>query len=750
VDGTTTGPLNVYALLPLNLLGLPLDYFSARLTGLLLAWAALLCTWRFFCTHHAPTARLAVLPGAVFFACVTDVDFIHYSSELVPLAVLAWATSLVVRRPLAAAFVAGWLPWTKLQAAPLAVALVGWQLAMVWRDTPAPGAARWRRAGALAGLAAAPSLLILAATAAFGQLVHLYRRYILQNIDYVNEGNAVNVLVGDLWRRTHHSGHFPVWCGASLLLLLGFGAAYLAVRLRPGRLYWLGAILTGTAVVCILVPERPSLHYFLFLVIPVLFWKGVALGELGRNTAVPRALVAGTLVCALAPLGWRLVQPVPDMVGQLSENWRQPRSPLGTVLRHWHRPGVRLTVWGWLSSAHAESGLPQGTRDTLSVWAVQATPQRDYYAATYLADMIRNRPELFVDAVGPGSPFLNNRATEAHEILPALADFIRQNYRLVVDLRLARVYARNDFLAAHPLDPLTLQQLVARGRPAYENPAPPDGVSPDSAPKSQVDGEEVQMLEPPAEMLWRLQGSERKVRIDFGVHPKAWTEGRTDGAGIVAELRMPGQPPLEVYHRLIDPRQLPADRGLLSAEIEFPPFPSDTALVVRTTAGPAQDTAWDWVYVKHVWFSHSPFYTPRQFPGFRRVPDRIDAAYPYLVEDASGRLLILPPPAALSFTLAGTERRLNFAFGLLAGAYTGSGRSDGAIYQVELQRAGEAPRVIFDRHLMPLAREEDRGRQSADVVLPADVSAGDRLVLRITGGENNSWDWTYVAALDLR
>src|SRR5688500_1496949 len=32
VDGTTSGPLNFYALLPMHAIGLPLDYFTARLT----------------------------------------------------------------------------------------------------------------------------------------------------------------------------------------------------------------------------------------------------------------------------------------------------------------------------------------------------------------------------------------------------------------------------------------------------------------------------------------------------------------------------------------------------------------------------------------------------------------------------------------------------------------------------------------------------------------------------------------------
>jgi len=44
VDGTTSGPLNFYALLPTHWLGIPHDYFNARFTGLLLLWGGMLAT----------------------------------------------------------------------------------------------------------------------------------------------------------------------------------------------------------------------------------------------------------------------------------------------------------------------------------------------------------------------------------------------------------------------------------------------------------------------------------------------------------------------------------------------------------------------------------------------------------------------------------------------------------------------------------------------------------------------------------
>lgn len=750
VDGVTSGPLDFYALLPLHWLGLPLDYFTARVTALLLIWCTLLFVQRSLRARApAAVAQLAVLPGAVFFATATAADFVHYSSELAPLALLALALSQIERRPLAAAFVAGCLPWAKLQAAPLAVAVVGWQLWQLWRNRPA-GLLSWRRGAALIGLAATPSLLGIILVAAFGQFGHFYRRFFLQNVAYVQEGLPFNTVVRDMGRFARESVNFYPWLGATLLLLAVLGFLYLRQRAKPPPLFWLGVALTLAAVVCIAAPARASLHYLFFLTMPLTWWSGILLCDRWTGGASRRLLVGLALLCALVPLSTRIRQPSPPMIGHLAEHWRQPYTALGQVLRHWQRPGARLALWGWMSSAYVEGGLPQATQDTVSQWCILDVPQREYYRTTFLSDLQRNRPEVFVDAVGPGAQVFNLRATQAHEIYPALADYVRQHYRPVIDLNHARVYVRADILEQHPLPASELKRLVNLGRLDYGMPVSPDAITPPNSPENRIHGEIVQMIEPPAELLWRLTGTERSVRLNFGFHPKAYTEGLTDGAEFIVELRMPGQPPLQIFHQMLDPQRQPDHRGSLSAETDLPPFPPGTTLAVRTTAGTHGNNAWDWVYLSGLRFSPSPFYSVRQFPGFRRTPDRVDSTYPYLVDSDAERLLMLPPTSSLTFVLDGNERHLNFAYGLQEQSYTGPGQTDGAIYQVELQRDGEAPRNIFVRNLYPLGVAADRGRQYADLLLPSDIRPGDRLVLSIGPGAGTSWDWTYLAALDLR
>ena len=750
VDGTTSGPLNFYALLPLWGLGLPLDYFTARLTGLLLNAVTLLLLYRLFRERGGVRAAcLAVLPGAMFFAAIVEPDFIHYSSELVPLALLALAVLWTEPRPLAAAFVAGLLPWAKLQALPLGAVLVLWQLVEAWRESRSWRPVPVRRWSQLAACALLPTVLICGAAAAFGQFGFLFRHYVMNNLVYVGEGMSRAELVRLFWVRGGITGIFPAWGLGMLALLAGCAVAYFRARRWPDRRFWLGLVLLATAGACVLAPGRPSLHYLLFMIVPAILMLGVAWAELWPARRPPAA-TAAIIVLALLPLAWRVTQGPPEMFGQFALHWRQPVSPLGSVLRYWQSPGARLAVWGWLSSAHVESGLPQATRDVLTVWSVQGTAERDYFRAAYLADLQRSQPELFVDATGFGAPLLTEWTRQSHETFPALAAYVRQHYRLVVDLTPARVFVRTDVLAAKPITRRELQQRLDRARWPEDYSPPPARILPPNAPGAEVDRHAVQMLEPPAEMLWHLGGIERVLLLTYGLHPRAYTEGRSDGADLIVELRPPGGPPLEVFRRRIDPTRVPADRGPLRARVALPPFPAGTDLVVRTTPGAADDTAWDWVYVRKVALLRSPFYFPEQFPGFTRRPDRVDSRYPALVDHEGTRRLMLPPPSELIFEAEGSERRLTMTYGLLPGAYEGPGQTDGATYLVEWRTAGGQIRKIFEHRLDPLRRPADRGDQTAEVELPAGILPGDELRLRIEPGAGDSWDWTYVTALELR
>lgn len=763
LDGATSGPLNYYALLPLHLIGLPLDYFTARLTGLLLIWGALLACYRLFRSMApAGAARLAVLPAAVFFAAATDWDLVHYSSEHVSLFLTALAACCLFSgagipsagtRLLLGGWAAGLLPWAKLQAAPLMAAFIGIKLwHILWaRNSAQPERREWTRR--LLTAAGAPSVVAIIAIAVSGQLENFFRGYLLQNIHYVGEPSASGHFLLSLFGLSRELGHIPLYFAGAALSLLLCGSLYWHYRQRPGRMFVASAICFCASLFCVLAPRRAFLHYLLLAVVPLTWWTGAAVAELWPRLSVHRArrgfVLSLLAVGGLLPLAWRWSQDDPDPLGRLAEDWRHPRSVIGNLVRANSRPGDHLGIWGWSSAFYVESSLPQATRDAQTIGLMSPSFQQDYYRARYLADLKSSEPPFFIDAVGPAL-FFSDRSISGHETFPALAEYIRADYRLLFDSGSARLFVRRDAPAPKDLSAAEIERLEADARRAPGLDASrPLSISPADAPQWTVRGFPMQMMLPPTMIAWHLDGTEREVWFDYGFHSRAYTEGRTNGAGFTVELQTLGHAPQLLFHRLIDPQRRAADRRPLSTRVILPPIRPGAKLLVRTDPGESGDSAWDWVYLKRARYFRSPGYVRSQFKGFNRVPDSVDAEQTSLIDGEEGPYLSVHTPAFLSFALGGTEQLLQFDYGLEDGAYTKGGQTDGAVFTVELRRRTGKAQIIFERYLQPAAIPDDRGRQHASLSL-ANIGPGDRLLLRIGPGNSNSWDWTYVANLSLK
>ncbi len=97
-----------------------------------------------------------------------------------------------------------------------------------------------------------------------------------------------------------------------------------------------------------------------------------------------------------------------------------------------------------------------------------------------------------------------------------------------------------------------------------------------------------------------------------------------------------------------------------------------------------------------------------------------------------------PRPAHLS--------TLSFSFGIEDAAYdtVAGNRTDGVGFVLELETPSGEIVTLFQRVLEPLQNPADRGRQTAEVTLPADTPG--ILVFRSTPGRHGSdaWDWAWV------
>ncbi len=251
------------------------------------------------------------------------------------------------------------------------------------------------------------------------------------------------------------------------------------------------------------------------------------------------------------------------------------------------------------------------------------------------------------------------------------------------------------------------------------------------------------MLHAPGVLHWPLQGTEREFSFDFGLIAGAYEEGQTDGVEFIVELATPDGSTSVLARRHLHPAVRTEDRGKQSQRVVLPSHRPGAKLMVRTDPGPQGDTAWDWSYIARPQFVHGS-YSLDLFPGFDRAPSVVDAEIFSITETDGGPAVLLHAPGSLIIPLSGDEQRLSLGFGMLPGAYTNDGATDGADFVIHIQSADGTQTEIFRRALRPRTVSTDRGRQLAEVTFSA--STGDQLVIRTDPGpaSNNHFDWTYI------
>jgi hypothetical protein len=206
-----------------------------------------------------------------------------------------------------------------------------------------------------------------------------------------------------------------------------------------------------------------------------------------------------------------------------------------------------------------------------------------------------------------------------------------------------------------------------------------------------------------------------------------------------------------IFHRLVQPRERPEDRGIQQARLILPPVAAGEILRVAVDVGPKGDNSWDWSLLCNVAFTRSRAFLSAQFPSFQRLPDAASSPCDSLFPNRNGPFYLQPPaPSLLEFILRGGERQLRFRYGFLPGAYEGGNDTEGARFIVLLRPAAGTERILWERKLEPTTRIPDRGSQAADVPLDG-IAAGDRLIVRVEPGAAGdlTFDWTYVSALSL-
>lgn len=461
VNGGTAGPLDFFVLWPAGWLCGWDTYLTARLTALaLLAISLILAHQGMALVLGRQVARIAGLAAVSLESLTQAADFLHYSTELLPMALLSVAAYAAIRRwstpggPLwsgLGGLMLGAVPLGKLQAAPLAAAM---GLCWLWAELRTKEPSSFRHRTYLMGGALLPAALFACQLTVAGEWKSFAVSYLFFNLSYAATSN------GTLGQALLVMLENSIWWDSLLPLGLWGGLVWLALMLRlratPHRatrlLTWAASAACLVALGSILSPKRPYLHYWQLFLVPGIFLLGAVTARL-LSTSPPRWRRREQWLVALGAMGlvglmlYDRHRDPNSFLGGLVYFRRFPRSELAVRVAARTRPGETIAIWGRTDNVYVEAGLRQATRDSHVRPLIETGPLQEYFRQRYLADLLSIKPATFLDSIGPASLQYTSQGFAHDRNYPELAAVIRAHYVLVDVFSQARIYRRRNLVA---------------------------------------------------------------------------------------------------------------------------------------------------------------------------------------------------------------------------------------------------------------------------------------------------------------
>ncbi|GAB2556996.1 hypothetical protein GCM10027085_55200 [Spirosoma aerophilum] len=465
VDGLTQGPLVSYLLIVPSWFGRPFDYISAHLVGFFVLIITLVFTYLSVNNLFAKPIGLAVFVPTGFFYLLVQGWFCELYNEYAVLCLLAihfWLFSKLHRQPqpsfgvlLALGFVAGLVPFAKLQGAPTALITLIFTALLILSKSPDKIRSL---VVLLTGCLCCP-LLVLSFTRLNGSFDYFLNFYLIGNLQY-SYGGSIGQKALNYPDFLKHSGQFP-----NLLLSYGLlmaGALWLTARSAfrgstPSFLVWFGLLHVLTGFYEAIKSGYQYHHYQQFLIVPLALLSGAVLSRFYDARQVPpirmRLLLAGWMLVCWLPYGidkWTMSNRSSLAVSIRLQDLLKPVyvSLTAKKILTYTRPGDDITLWGWYPAYHVETNLSQATADNITFRVLMPGPLQKAHQDRFLADLKRHRPAVFVDLVNKHSFWFLNADVFGHEQVAPIRAFIQTYYRHVATINDERIFVRNDRLKA--------------------------------------------------------------------------------------------------------------------------------------------------------------------------------------------------------------------------------------------------------------------------------------------------------------
>jgi len=446
VDGTTSGPLNIFPLCVLYLFNIKISFVTVRLFCIIcfLIPAIYFTYFAIKNFYNQSVARLVIVPLILFFTLTSHFDLSFYSSEYVSvflLAAVVYLYALFSNKPtysrlIAAGLILGLLPYGKMQSLPVGMVVGLFFLVDIVFNKANTNWGKLKSVLILGVAALLPTLFTFAYLYYFNAFNDFWQSYILNNVVY---GSVVplkrTLLALPKMVLSHTKSALPYYVAAAVIPVIGL--YYLLTNRNQWsqlNLKWfLFFHLLFIAAYYAIGKGWGFPHYQLFIFLPLILLNAFYLDliksfkPLNYSKLMLRIYVIMPLILLIP--GNFLIQKV------LADKALPVRNPASTRILQYAQPGDKLVVWGFqdiLGSNgvyYLETGLTQGTRESHSQRPeghIGDSAQVRYYQERFLSDIKKSQPVAIIDL-----GVIRYDAPSAYKAFyPALDQYIAANYTL--------------------------------------------------------------------------------------------------------------------------------------------------------------------------------------------------------------------------------------------------------------------------------------------------------------------------------
>jgi hypothetical protein len=454
---TTSGPLVMLPLILIKVAGFDLSYASARLGGILFCIipSIIFSYYTFRTLLEEKIARLFTLPLAAFFAFINASDYAAYNGEhmiimFTSLALFLHTKLLMGNRQrmflLLYGIALGCLPFTKLQALPIGMALGLVIFAFMIKEKSRPGSYLLLLLGGII-----PFSVILLWILLTGDFNDFWIPYILSNLNYGQAGTGIN---GSSWLyfkyfvyllRTLPDSrfYFISVLGFSFLIVITLSATR---KIKRKHLFLLvsGAALLLASYYAIVKTSFFYPHYFLIAIIPASFTLVILssiFSDAFQHTSVykPVLIIFSIFFLAILSIDWikRIT------VNPVAAKYELKKTAAAQAICKYGKEDDRMAIWGWNAALYVQTALIPGTRYADCYHQLKKSPLQEYYVNTYLEDLKKNKPLIFADAITPKAYEFSSDEYK-HQNFPLISNYVRVNYRKVEEVDGIEIFILRD------------------------------------------------------------------------------------------------------------------------------------------------------------------------------------------------------------------------------------------------------------------------------------------------------------------